>query len=295
MKSQGQIWVFFNVKTQQQSHPMPLAQAQVFVLQMKPHDIVKFVAWTPGWNKWVTLKEIIRLFPKHFPTPPNFFQSDRESTEVIDVKHKRSSRKVRTKSVSGATPDSDSTITHTNTQSKSFNSHPSFTKTGFEHTYTEIALHEQPPNFKDQEFLPEEHNWEKTPIVPILKKARPDSGDERREYRRFPHRIEVVLMTNKGRSFRSSSKNISLGGVMLREPVPSDLLKDVMDIVIVNPFPDEQTPSHLLIRCRVVVGDLKDRRRLVFYDVSPEVLQKLRLILENYKTNYTQFKKKKAG
>lgn len=276
-----------------QTQPMPLAQAQIFVLQLPGRDYLKHVAWTPGWSKWVPLKEVLKKYPNYFPTPPPTSLNDTDSTAVIDVMPVRSNKKLRPKTETASITEPNTKLTKTNTITNHTN--PSFTKSAFEHTYTEIALNEQPPNFNDQEFQPGDFDWEKTPVVPILKqKLKPVSGDERREYRRFPHRIEVVLMTNKGRSFRSSSKNISLGGVMLREPIPTELMKDLMDIVIVNPFPDAQTPSHLLVKCRIV-ADSKDRRRLVFYDVSDEVSQKLRTILENYRKNYNQYKKKKSA
>lgn len=279
MKSQAKIWVFYNVKSRLQTRPLHLPQAQVYILSLKSNDLNYTVAWTPGWEKWVHIKEVMRAYPDYFATPPPTNSSNSESTQLIDVTDVKTkkTRRVRTQTV-------------TNTQS-------SITNTALENTYTEIALHDHPPAFKDREFLPEEADWDKTPAIPELKrKLEPShsSGEERREYRRFPHRIEIVLMTKKGRSFRSSSKDISLGGVKLREPVPSDLLKDTIDLVVVNPFPDEQTPSHLLIKGRIV-GDLRDRRRLTFYEVSPEVKDKLQIILENYKKNYAKIKKKKAA
>lgn len=166
-------------------------------------------------------------------------------------------------------------------------SHTSLTGSGSEHTFTEIHLNLA--NHFEEEFRPELVNWEKTPALPMLKK-----DTDKRKYKRFPHRIEVVIMTKQGKSFRSSSANISLGGALLREPVPADILKDAMDVVVVNPFPDNTTPSHLLMKGRIV-GDAKDKRRLMFYDLSDEVRKKLFNILDKYKTNYQAYKSKKAA
>ena len=238
---------------------MPHTQAHVFILQLKRTELRHYVIWTPGWKKWIPVKEMLKSEQKFFEIPPPTDQTDDDATQITSI---------------------------SDTKSGSFNS---------EVTYTEIALSTEPPEPTNFEF--ERVNWDKTPVIPVLKKNCDGDAltdDERREYKRFPHRIELVLMTKKGKSFRSSSLNVSLGGALLREPIPNGLLKDVMDLLVVNPFPDKDTPSHLLIKGRVV-GDAKDRRRLMFYDVSPEVQIKLRAILERYQKNYKDHKKKKAG
>lgn len=237
---------------------MPHTQAHVFILQLKRTELRHFVIWTPGWKKWIPVKEMLKSDQKFFEIPPPIDQTDDDATQITSAEHK----------------------------SGSFNS---------ELTYTEIAFTTMPP--EPGNFEADHMNWEKTPVIPVLKKTCAGDAltdDERREYKRFPHRIELVLMTKKGKSFRSSSLNVSLGGALLREPVPSGLLKDVMDLLVINPFPDKETPSHLLIKGRVV-GDAKDRRRLMFYDVSPEVQKQLRAILERYQKNYKEHKKKKAS
>jgi hypothetical protein len=76
--------------------------------------------------------------------------------------------------------------------------------------------------------------------------------------------------------------------------VPEEIIRDVMDLMIVNPFPDNETPSHLLFKGRVV-GDSKDLRRLVFYDVSPEVQEKLKGILQRYQKNSKEHKKSRSA
>lgn len=260
MSNTGLIWVFFNVKTQAQTKPLPYTQAHAFILQMKRQEIRHYVIWTPGWKKWIPVKEMLKADEKYFEVPPPVDQTDDEATQI------------------------------TGSSKKKVDTHSG------ELTYTEIHLNHDLPK-ATAEFAPENINWDKTPVIPVLTRnseKKVDSEDDRREYKRFPHRIELVLMTKKGKSFRSSSLNVSLGGALLREQVPPALLDEVMDLVIVNPFPDNDTPSHLLLKGKVV-GELSDRRRLVFYDVSPEVLGKLKSILERYKKNYSEFKKKKSA
>ena len=242
---------------------MPHTQAHVFILQLKQQELRHFVVWTPGWKKWIPVKEMLKSEQKFFEIPPPVDQTDNDATQLT---HSQTVKSKTNSSIKG------------------------------ELTYTEIALTMDPPQ-DIKEFTADNVNWDKTPIIPVLSKnsdSAVDSEDDRREYKRFPHRIELVLMTKKGKSFRSSSLNVSLGGALLREAVPAALLKDAMDLLIINPFPDKNTPSHLLIKGRVV-GDTRDRRRLMFYDVSPDVQLKLRAILERYQQNYKEFKKKKVA
>ncbi len=250
-------------------------QAHVFILQLKQQELRHFVIWTPGWKKWIPVKEMLKSDQKFFVIPPPIDQTDKDATKISKTLTDL------TKSLSG---NSSSASGRSNSGHKG------------ERTYTEIALTSAPPGDFD-EFEPENMNWEKTPVIPVLKKnsdGDSDSDDDRRTYKRFPHRIEIVLMTRKGKSFRSSSLNVSIGGALLREAVPATLLKDVMDVLIINPFPDESTPSHLLIKGRVV-SDTRDRRRLMFYDISPDVQLKLKAILERYQENYKVHKKKKVA
>ncbi|MFN8790123.1 MAG: PilZ domain-containing protein [Bdellovibrionales bacterium] len=285
MTDSAQPWIFFNVKDQRQTEAMPQPHALIFILRLKPHELKNFVIWTPGWEKWRPLKEVLREHPDLFPLPPPFNLEDTSAGQQIKS---RSEKRVSDEKTPGPPRVRQKTVTD-----------PGSTQAIGEHTYTEINLSTSAPAAA-REFDGDAVKWDKTLSAPVLgstsssKKAQVDQDDERREFKRFPHRIEVVLMTRMGRSFRSSSQNISLGGALLRDPVPEALLKDVMDLVVVNPFPDKETPSHLLLKGRIV-PDTNDRRRLMFYDVSPEVQKKLQLILENYKRNYAQFKKNKKA
>jgi hypothetical protein len=279
MSTTGSVWIFYNIKTQEKTQPFSKEKAQTFILGLSKSEMRYLVAWTPGWDKWVPVKEILKSDQEFFPLPPPFDATDPGLTKTFSGTNTKKS-KVR----------SDSFVTDP------------FVNTGShktERTYTEIRLDHAPPKSlreQDGEFRPEHVNWEKTPVIPILKKnvLMKDTEDERREYKRFPHRIEIVIMTKAGKSFRSSTANISLGGALMREPIPAEILRDAMDIVIVNPFPDADTPSHLLMKGRVV-GDIKDRRRLVFYDVSPEIQLKLQDIFLKYKKNYQAHKKKRSA
>jgi|GEM_PF-2890716 len=272
MESTGKVWIFYNVKTQQKTQSLSHENAQLFILDLTKHEMRHIVAWTPGWKKWIPVKEVIKSESSYFPLPPTTVKVDTNS-EIMMAKNGREKFKPREETI---------------TKSQSFDPH-------HEHTYTKVQL-KALTNDQQDDFKPEAINWDNTPVLPVLKRHLEDhmDKDERREYRRFPHRIEIVIMTRKGKSFRSSSANISIGGVLLREAIPSEILKDAMDLVVVNPFPDSSTPSHLMMKCKIV-GDVNNKRQLMFYDVTYEIQTQLFNILEKYKKNYQAHKKKRAA
>lgn len=248
MEFTGKMWIFFNIKAQTKTDPMPASKAYDYLQKLSPLDLKNYLGWTPGWKEWLSANEILKKYEQYFLIPPPINQvADPENTKT----------------------------------------HSSFTGSASERTYTEIQLNQILPF--EEEFRPDLVNWDKTPALPVLKQE-----SDKRKYKRFPHRIEIVIMTKQGKSFRSSSANISLGGALLREPIPADILKDAMDVVVVNPFPDNTTPSHLLMKGKIV-GDNKDKRRLMFYDLSDEIKSKLFNILDKYKANYQAYKSKKAA
>lgn len=277
MEATGKVWIFYNTKTQQKTQTLSHEKAQLFILELTKHEMRHIVAWTPGWKKWIPVKEILKSESSYFLLPPTPSKID-ISSEITMTKSSRSHSK------SGRSKSRQETIT--NTQSGD---------SKFERTYTEVQLSSSTSD-NQKDFIPEAVNWEKTPVLPVLKKNFEDgmSDDERREYRRFPHRIEIVIMTKKGKSFRSSSANISLGGVLLREAIPAEILNDAMDLVVVNPFPDSNTPSHLMMKCKIV-GDIKNKKQLMFYDITYEIQTQLYNILDKYRKNYQAHKKKRAA
>lgn len=277
METTGKVWIFYNIKTQQKTQSLSHEKAQLFILDLTKHEMRYIVAWTPGWKKWIPVKEILKSESSYFPLPPATAKVDTNSEFTL-------SKSGRPNSKSEKSNPRQETIT--NTQSGDAR---------FERTYTEVQLSSSTTDHQ-KDFLPDAVNWENTPVLPLLKKNLESdmSEDERREYRRFPHRIEIVIMTRKGKSFRSSSANISLGGVLLREAIPSEILNDAMDLVIVNPFPDSDTPSHLMMKCKIV-GDTKNKKQLMFFDVTYEIQTQLYNILDKYKKNYQAHKKKRAA
>jgi hypothetical protein len=64
-----------------------------------------------------------------------------------------------------------------------------------------------------------------------------DNGIERRRYPRYSVSAEVILFSSLN-SFRTKCINISLNGILLSEPVPAEMIEEVIDVVILVPHPN---------------------------------------------------------
>lgn len=90
-------------------------------------------------------------------------------------------------------------------------------------------------------------------------------GSDRRNANRFNKNLEVLIAA-KGKSFRTQSLNISLTGMMLEKALPIEMFGGPFEIVFY--FESKGIKKQLVFQGKVS-GDLKDRRRLVFDDLTP--------------------------
>lgn len=89
---------------------------------------------------------------------------------------------------------------------------------------------------------------------------------DRRQSHRVQKRIEV-LIAGRGKSFRAYTVNISLTGLMLDQALPFEMQGGPFEIVFI--FQSRGVKKQLAFQGRVS-GDMKDRRRLMFGDLSPK-------------------------
>jgi len=90
-------------------------------------------------------------------------------------------------------------------------------------------------------------------------------GSDRRGSERHEKRLEV-LIAGKGKSFRTQTVNLSLTGVMLEKAIPPEMQGGPFEIVFY--FQSQGNKKQLVFQGKVS-GDLRDRRRLVFGDLTP--------------------------
>lgn len=105
------------------------------------------------------------------------------------------------------------------------------------------------------------------------------SGADRRKYPRFDIRYRVIVR-NDNLTFRTFSRNISLGGVALEMPVPEALLGSECQIYVGNP----RTGENIRFSGKLV-ANRNDSQFFVFLKSSPDSLTKLQKWVEAHQSH----------
>lgn len=88
---------------------------------------------------------------------------------------------------------------------------------------------------------------------------------ERRKSQRIAKKIEV-LIAGAGKSFRTYTLNLSMTGVMLDKAIPPELQSGPFEVVFI--LVENGNRRQIAFQGKVT-GDLRDRRRLVFGELTP--------------------------
>jgi hypothetical protein len=103
-------------------------------------------------------------------------------------------------------------------------------------------------------------------------------------------KIELVLISKMGKSFRSYSKNISMSGSLLEDNVPFDYYGETFDVVVVNRYAKDPLNSRVQVK-GITVGDGVSRR-IEFQAYSESTKTKLVFLLTEYLENQKNVAKK---
>ena len=98
---------------------------------------------------------------------------------------------------------------------------------------------------------------------------------------RYNFAIEIILITKKGKTFRSESENISISGVKLKDAIPKEFLISDFTIIIVNKLEKDPKKAriHFNTKC---VGDVSDSKRLVFINPDNKTQRALEEMINSY-------------
>lgn len=138
---------------------------------------------------------------------------------------------------------------------------------------TEVSQHTQIPkeysevrNFLRDQTVDEAKDFHGDDLTISRAPTPPSLGLEadRRNANRHDKKLEV-LIAGKGKSFRTQTLNISLSGIMLEKALPLDMQGGPFEIIF---FIQNNGTKKQLVFQGNVTGDLNDRRRLVFGDLS---------------------------
>ncbi len=276
MKTFGKIWIFYDKKKKKKSKVLNLVQAQSIILGVMSKDPERYVVWTPGWTEWVPLDKFLNTEQKYFVTTPEASKIT-DDVEDIDIEDKKISDEDRTLIINTLTESISNTIT--------------------EMVYTKIA-DELPPQQQvggDYGFYHPDFNAEQIDLKikgPSFNSEQKSDSDRRIEVR-HNFKMEIIVVSKKGKTFKTFSDNLSLGGTLLQDPLPRDFLNAPFDLIVINRFEKEAHKGRLYFNGKVV-GDFRDPRRLMFLKPDPKTLRQLESMITAY-LSYQQSMQKKSS
>ena len=291
MKARGKVWIIYDAENKSQSKPLSVVQTQVVLLSIQPHSFGRYFLWTPGWEKWMSLREFIEEDQKYFvlahpPKPAD------EVPETSTPGLRNQAPNIASSSSTSMTEDTVTALISSFTQENAFTevetADPELTKQSSDYGYYHRDFHGSDLDLSKIRKIKPDTTKKKSPIQQKNKDASPPEA-ERRRHERHNFKIEVVLVS-KTRSFRTYSKNISITGTMLENEIPKEFLKKPFDLIVVNPFEPDVRKSRLLFKAKIV-GDLEDPRRLMFLERDNEMAARLEALLKAYVAYQTQMKK----
>ena len=236
-------WVIYDSISKVQSQPIEKETLQLIIYKMKPSDYKRFFIWTNGWENWQSLDVFLNSEQKEF-------YKDKESAEKSKVRKTSKKEKTVTKSMTKIRIDSEFTKTSAHIHEKSFS--------GDNLTLSTIA----------------------PPVNISFKELSNNSANYTKRATRHELKIEILLVTPKGKTFRSFSKNISLTGSLLEDNVPFDYYGCVFDVIVINRYASSPQNSRVQLKAKTAGEGLT--ARIHFENTSPTLKAKLKNLLEEY-------------
>ncbi|MBL7556690.1 MAG: PilZ domain-containing protein [Bdellovibrionaceae bacterium] len=298
MVQTGKIWIFYDSKNKKQSKPLNLTQAQALILNLAQKKNFQAYIWTPGWEEWVDLKSFLEVDQDYFVVPPSIKKKTLDKTSVTKTLTRFRESKT---AITSVTENFEKTLLVPLDPDNLVVNEP-------KPTFTEVS--KDTPNQKVDygyfypDFKAENIDLDITRLKGRLKSAPQGNSQtenvklessvsaDRRENIRYNFAIEIILITKKGKTFKSQSENISISGVKLREAIPPEFLMTDFSVIISNKLEKDPKKARIHFNSKCV-GDVSDPKRLVF--LNPD--QKSQRVLEDMISSYIQQvqKKEKAG
>ena len=256
--SNDRRWIFYDSMSKTQSNPITSDEAQMAIFKMKPKDRKRFFIWTTGWDNWQPFELFLKSDQSYFLT--HLIKKDYDENTVKDF---------RSRDVLEMNEVTDKT-------------HKEITK-----SYSGVAIddgtfpEENPnPSHDRKNYDVDEMSWSGTEKPNIdFKKLKERMVYGRRD-QRLELKIEILLITNKGSIFKSTSKNISLSGSLLEDNIPFDYYGVHFDVVIVNRNSKDQNTARLQLKAKTVGEGIT--QRLSFYEINETQKEYLKNLLQDY-------------
>jgi len=291
MPESKQNWIFYESISKTQSNPVSTQDAQLAILKMSEKDTERYFIWTTGWESWQPLKAYLSSNQKIFFSSLKAAIANNVPEETITAYKtvKRSEREVL--EMKPADHDIAEEITKSNFNA-SFNS--SITKTS---RYSRISLKEEAidqseenANFAskfDADELDIDANQKPKINFSSLKDKSLKHRSDRHELK-----IEVLLITSAGKTFRSRSQNISLSGSLLEDNIPFDYTERMFDVVVIDSQQVDPKLQRVSLKAKTIGKGVT--RRIHFLNATLTTKNALQNLLENYLQEALKKRKKAA-
>lgn len=262
MPKAERVWMLYNAVTKQQTKPIPTSAAHKFIMKIKVREVHQFYLWTPDWDSWKPLLPFLQSaenkdFVSPIPSLPPASEPETSPTETV-----RATTIGTGITLSGVESDEDP-FTEENSL-----------------MYTDVELTHTPKIEKPNDFYQNFHGDELVLDTNSNKKKKKKVNLERRGGTRHDLKIEILILTSQGKSFRTYSRNISLGGTLVADPIPKEFFEKDVDLVIVNKFEKEKN-GRLHLKARIL-PDAAEPCRLFFRGMTTPVIKDLEALLKSY-------------
>jgi hypothetical protein len=251
METEGQLWIIYDTQNKRQSKPLNLLKAQKFIISLKSEDYSRYLVWTPGWEKWITVQNFLSSPQSYFTVPPK----EGLPEEAKKSSHDKQARQKRE-------PVEEDTVTQTMTRT----------------VYTDFdkSVDAQQNGYWAKDFSIQDVNMNQKKV-----QLQDLAHSERRKKPRHDLRIEVILFTEK-KSFKTTSTNISITGILLNEEMPKDMLNHPLQVILINKLDPNPSTNKLFFDGKIA-GDILNPRRVSFLNMTDEMVKKLDSLFESYK------------
>lgn len=291
--TQARVWVFYDSIAKLQSNALTQDEAQSAIMKIRAHDIARFFIWTQGWQDWQPLKTYLESDQKIFVSTFTISRSNEETIRAV-------AREIR-----------EHTITQTMTRFPFGDDEPTNagltsagTATGTNTAaYSHIVLTEDTMSRYMNKKLPEynsliDFDGEELTFSNI-KKPKMDFSDmlanKKMDQRAVRHelKIETLLISSRGKTFRTTTKNISLSGILAETMIPFEFYNCVFDIVVISSIQKDPRKARVKLQAETVIEGGQRTQRLKYINMTSQQKGDLQNLMEDYLA-FTRARKKAA-
>lgn len=281
MAEDKSTWVFYDSIAKIQSNALSKDEAQSAILKIRPQSIERFFIWTQGWQNWQALKSYLESDQKNFVST---FTISRSNEETI----KAATQEIREHTITQTRTSFPKDETVTGTDTKSY-SHILLA----EETISRYVRAEQAHEIYGHKFNADEltlSNIQK----PNLDFSDLTSRNLDKRAVRHEFKIQVLLISKRGKTFRTYSKNISLSGALLEDTMPFEFYDTIFDIVVMSSLNKDPKKARVKLQGKAVVAGANRSQRLQYENQTEEQKTALACLLEDY-VDVTKNPKQKAS